>query len=110
MFSFYRDSAHRIHPLAGQGVNLGFGDCEVLSEIINQAYSEGADIGSMLYLKDYESRRQLKNLPVMLTMDFLNRLYRNDFSILVAARSLGLNFTNYSAFMKKFIMQQASIH
>lgn len=104
------DAGHRLHPLAGQGVNLGFADCETLFRTLLRAVDEGADLGSPMYLKDYESKRQVKNLPVMLTMDFLNRLYRTELMPVVLARSLGLNFTNHVPLIKNFIIGQASKH
>ncbi|KAH1000717.1 hypothetical protein HUJ04_013012, partial [Dendroctonus ponderosae] len=66
------DAAHRIHPLAGQGVNLG----------------------NMDYLKGYESERQKHNVPTMLAVEALHRLYNTKFTPIVLLRSLGLQTTH----------------
>ena len=112
-FNHYRDSAHRIHPMAGQGVNMGFGDVDCLVEILERAVRDGADFsesiffilmdenfircgcsGSLTYLVDYERQRQLQSLARLLSIDSLNRLYSTNFSPIVALRSVGLSFVN----------------
>ncbi|CAH1792581.1 unnamed protein product [Owenia fusiformis] len=101
------DAAHRIHPLAGQGVNLGFGDVACLKNILTQAVKDGAGLGSILHLSDYERQRQRQIIPVMATVDGLNRLYRNKMSPLVLLRSLGLQTTNALNPLKDLIMSKA---
>ncbi|XP_052770148.1 ubiquinone biosynthesis monooxygenase COQ6, mitochondrial-like [Mya arenaria] len=102
------DAAHRFHPLAGQGVNLGFGDVTKLSEVITRAASEGSDLGSLTYLKEYETSRQRKVIPVMATVDGLQRLYSTDMTPVVMLRSLGLQATNAIKPLKDLIMKRAS--
>ncbi|XP_064621230.1 ubiquinone biosynthesis monooxygenase COQ6, mitochondrial-like isoform X2 [Lineus longissimus] len=101
------DAAHRIHPLAGQGVNLGFGDAECLAEQISHAIYDGADIGALHYLQQYETIRQRHVIPVMATIDGLKRLYGTAFSPVVLLRSLGLQTTDSFPFIKDKIMELA---
>lgn len=102
------DAAHRLHPLAGQGVNLGFGDVSCLSQVLNEAVQSGSDVGSLYYLSKYETERQRAVLPVIMTIHGLHHLYNTDFSPVVLLRSLGLQSTNALQFVKNKIIQQAS--
>ncbi|XP_069118541.1 ubiquinone biosynthesis monooxygenase COQ6, mitochondrial-like [Argopecten irradians] len=102
------DAAHRIHPLAGQGVNLGFGDVACLRDLLAEAVSNGSDVGSLLHLTQYETSRQRAVLPVLATIDALQRLYSTDFTPVVLLRSLGLQATNSMGFVKDYIMRGAS--
>lgn len=102
------DAAHRLHPLAGQGVNLGFGDVSCLSQVLNEAVQSGSDVGSLYYLSKYETERQRAVLPVVMTIHGLHHLYNTDFSPVVLLRSLGLQSTNALQFVKNKIIQQAS--
>ena len=97
---YFRDAAHRIHPLAGQGVNLGFGDVISLRDTLTQSSQEGADPGSLFYLTKYETERQRAVLPVVATVDSLHRLYSTEFTPFVVLRSLGLQATNAMGFLK----------
>ncbi|KRX91014.1 Ubiquinone biosynthesis monooxygenase COQ6 [Trichinella pseudospiralis] len=100
------DSAHRIHPLAGQGVNLGYADVEELANVIESAMMAGCDIGSMLHLREYETRRQREVIPIAFGCDALNKLYKYKFSPIVLARSLGVNFIEKSPFLKVRLHQK----
>ncbi|CAF3615897.1 unnamed protein product [Rotaria sordida] len=102
------DSAHRIHPMAGQGVNMGFCDVLCLFNILEQAVRDGADFSSLIYLVDYERQRQLQCLTRLLSIDSLNRLYSTNFSPVVALRSIGLSFVNEFSPLKKFFEKQAA--
>lgn len=110
----YRDAAHRLHPLAGQGVNLGFGDVSCLSQVLNEAVQSGSDVGSLYYLSKYETERQRAVLPVVMTIHGLHHLYNTDFSPVVLLRSLGLQSTNALQFVKvgstSFILFYLYIH
>ena len=101
------DAAHRIHPMAGQGVNLGFGDVESLANKISQAVTNGMDIGSINPLLEYETERQRAVLPVMCLTDGLNRLYSASWTPIVLARCLGLQATNALGPLKDRLMKQA---
>ncbi|KAI8784546.1 ubiquinone biosynthesis monooxygenase COQ6 mitochondrial [Biomphalaria glabrata] len=103
------DAGHRLHPLAGQGVNLGFGDVECLNEILTKAVQNGADLGSLTHLLEFETQRQRHNVPVMATIDGLQRLYSTDFTPLVLIRALGLHAVHSLPVLKKFIISRASV-
>lgn len=101
------DAAHRVHPLAGQGVNLGFGDVLQLTEILAEAVYNGSSLDNLQYLLKYEQERLKVNVPIMVGVHALQRLYCNDFPPLVLARSLGLKVTNMAPPLKKFFMEKA---
>ncbi|CAF5049263.1 unnamed protein product, partial [Rotaria magnacalcarata] len=96
------------HPMAGQGVNMGFGDIVCLMNILEQAVRDGADFSSLTYLVDYERQRQLQCVARLLSIDSLNRLYSTKFSPIVALRSVGLSFVNEFSPLKKFFAKQAA--
>lgn len=101
------DAAHRVHPLAGQGVNLGFGDVLELTEVLADAVYSGSSLDNLQYLLKYEQERLKANVPIMIGVHALQRLYCNDFPPLVLARSLGLKITNFAPPLKKFFMEKA---
>eukprot|EP01135_Chromosphaera_perkinsii_P001280 Nk52_evm7s164 gene=Nk52_evmTU7s164 len=102
------DAAHRIHPLAGQGVNLGLGDARVLAENILRGIRLGQDPGSISILQDYESARKKAVIPVMASCDLLKRLFSNTIGPLAFARNFGLQATNALGPLKKQIIALAS--
>lgn len=101
------DAAHRVHPMAGQGVNLGFADVECLVNELGQAVSNGQDIGALNHLLRFETQRQRAVVPVMALTDGLVRLYSTDWTPFVLARTLGLQATNAVEPLKNRLMQQA---
>ncbi|XP_047536938.1 ubiquinone biosynthesis monooxygenase COQ6, mitochondrial [Vanessa atalanta] len=102
------DAAHRVHPLAGQGVNLGFGDVKDLISFLSDSIYTGLDITHPNWMEKYESERQRHNVPTQLAVDALSRLYGADLPPLVLARSLGLQLTNALHPIKKIIMSHAA--
>ena len=72
------DAAHAIHPLAGQGLNLGLKDAAALAEVLAEAMRLGEDIGSAVVLERYARWRRLDNIAVSLACDGFNRLFSND--------------------------------
>lgn len=101
------DAAHRVHPMAGQGVNLGYGDVVKLTEILADATYNGSNLNDIQYLLRYEQERLKANLPIMLGVHALQRIYCNDFTPLVLARSLGVKFTNSVPPIKRLFMEKA---
>jgi len=102
------DAAHRVHPLAGQGVNLGFGDVDTLSTILDRSLREGLSLGNTSWLLDYETERQRHNVPTMLAIDSLHRLYSSTFTPIVLARTLGLQVTDALTPLKKMLVNHAA--
>ncbi|KAI8514943.1 putative ubiquinone biosynthesis monooxygenase [Branchiostoma belcheri] len=102
------DAAHRVHPMAGQGVNLGFGDVSCLRQVVSEAEATGEDIGSVDRLLEFETKRQQAVIPMMAAIEGLHRLYSSDNPALVLLRSVGLQFTNAIKPLKNEIMGFAS--
>jgi len=88
------DSAHRIHPLAGQGVNLGFGDVQCLLDQLVGAVYRGEDIGSLFHLREYESLRRRRVVPMTALTDLINRIYSNTLPPFVLLRSAACKTAN----------------
>ncbi|XP_022116240.2 ubiquinone biosynthesis monooxygenase COQ6, mitochondrial [Pieris rapae] len=102
------DAAHRVHPLAGQGVNLGFGDIKDLTELLSDALYSGLDITHSDWMQKYETARQRHNVPTQLCVDALYRLYSYNIPPFVLARSIGLQITNALHPVKKLLMSHAT--
>ena len=101
------DAAHTIHPLAGQGVNLGLLDIATLAEEIISAIEKRRDIGSQTLLRRYERRRKGENLLMMNSMDGFHALFSNDNKGLSLIRNFGLNITNKITPVKSKLMEHA---
>jgi 2-octaprenyl-6-methoxyphenol hydroxylase len=99
------DAAHRCHPVAGQGLNLGIRDAAALAEVIMEAQRRGEDIGSLAVLKRYECWRQPENLAILGFTDFLDRFFSNNWWILVQVRRLGLWLLRHSPPLKIFALK-----
>lgn len=101
------DAAHRIHPLAGQGVNLGFSDVRYLVECLAAGAYAGFKLGDKQHLIKYERKCLKKNVPIMLGVHGLHTLYSTDFSPVVLFRSLGLQLTQNLPPIKNLFMRGA---
>lgn len=102
------DAAHVIHPLAGQGLNLGLGDVASLSQAIEYAVQHGMDIGDLLSLERYASERYVVNAKVGGVCDVLHKLFNVPGQGPVTwARSFGLDLVDKVPFVKAFLMKQA---
>lgn len=102
------DAAHGIHPIAGQGLNLGFKDAAALAETIIEADRLGQDFGTIDVLERYQMWRRFDTVQMGVVTDVLNRLFSNDNSFLRAARSFGLGVVDRMPVMKKYFINQAS--
>ena len=107
-FALVGDAAHGIHPIAGQGLNLGFKDAAALAETIVDAARIGRDIGALDVLRGYERWRRADTVLMGATTDVLNRLFSNDSRLLRAARTLGLGIVDRLPPAKKFFVDQAA--
>ena len=101
------DSAHGIHPLAGQGLNLGLKDCAALAECIADGVSVGLDPGDVSVLERYQRWRRFDNVSMALGMEFFDKLFSNDIAPLRAVRSLGLAAVNAAGPARRFFMNYA---
>jgi 2-octaprenyl-6-methoxyphenol hydroxylase len=101
------EAAHVIHPIAGQGLNLGIRDVAVLAELIVDARRLGLDIGSPDLLARYERWRRVDTLTLAAVTDALNRLFSNDIAPVKLARDVGLSIVNRLPPLKRFLMRHA---
>ena len=101
------DAAHTIHPIAGQGLNIGIQDAAVLAEIIADAVRLGLDPGSVNVLESYEQRRRFDNTMMLAATDGLNRLFSNDITPIRIVRDIGLAMVNKTPPLKRLLMRQA---
>ena len=101
------DAAHVIHPLAGQGVNLGLLDAAALAEVILDAVAAGHDLGSLKVLRRYERWRKGDNLLMMGVMDGFKRLFGATPPPVRLLRNLGLNLTDAAGPLKHRIARRA---
>ncbi|XP_044361830.1 ubiquinone biosynthesis monooxygenase COQ6, mitochondrial-like [Triticum aestivum] len=81
------DAAHTVHPLAGQGVNLGFGDAAALAKVISEGVSIGANIGDLSLLSWYENDRKTANVAMAAVLDGFQKMYSVDFGPLNVLRA-----------------------
>lgn len=102
------DAAHGIHPIAGQGLNLGFKDAAALAEIIVEADRMGEDIGALDVLERYEQWRRFDTVRMGITSDVLNRLFSNDIGPIRAIRDFGLGLVDRVPSLKDYFIRQAS--
>ncbi len=102
------DAAHGVHPIAGQGLNLGLRDVGALAEVLIEAARRGEDIGASDVLERYQRWRRFDSTALALGMDSVNRLFSNDNPILRAGRDLGLGLVNAVPSLRRGFMRQAA--
>ena len=101
------DAAHTVHPLAGQGMNLGLLDAAVLAEEILRALARDEDPGDLRVLRRYERRRKGENLKMLLALDGLHRLFRLSAPVMPRLRSLGLSAVDSAPLLKGLFLNEA---
>ncbi|HHG90992.1 MAG TPA: 2-octaprenyl-6-methoxyphenyl hydroxylase [Devosia sp.] len=102
------DAAHAIHPITGQGLNLGLKDVAALSEVIVEAVRLGQDHGDVNVLRGYERWRRLDVALMAMVTDSLNRLFSNEVLALRIARDFGLGLVDRMPDVKKFLIRHAA--
>ena len=107
-FVLIGDSAHKIHPIAGQGLNLGIRDVAALSEILILARRLGEDIGSKYVLDRYARWRNIDVLTITFFTDSINKIFSNDNFLLQFTRGLGFRILDNSDTIKKYLIKEAS--
>ncbi|HLS99044.1 MAG: UbiH/UbiF/VisC/COQ6 family ubiquinone biosynthesis hydroxylase [Porticoccaceae bacterium] len=101
------DAAHTIHPLAGQGVNLGFADAAALVEELGRALERGLPVGHLSALERYQRRRKPANLAMMAAMEGFKRLFDETPPLVRLVRNNGMNLLNRLAPVKNQLIRQA---
>ena len=101
------DAAHVIHPIAGQGLNLGMRDIALLAELLIDRRRTGLDLGDPLLLARYERGRRVDNVSFSAATDVLDRLFSNDVPPIRMARRAGLDVVNHVPPLRRFFMRRA---
>ncbi|WP_249549037.1 FAD-dependent monooxygenase [Anaplasma phagocytophilum] len=101
------DAAHAIHPVAGQGLNLGIRDVGILVEIIEEYHKLGSDIGQKFILQEIDNRRLLDNVSMSLVTTGINSIFSSDSTILKVARRATMSLVEMSPTLKKILMSHA---
>jgi 2-octaprenyl-6-methoxyphenol hydroxylase len=101
------DSGHAIHPIAGQGLNMGLKDCAALAEVIVEAARLGEDLGAASVLARYERWRRLDNIAVAAATDAFNRLFTNDNPLVRAVRDIGMSLVGRIGPARRLFMTEA---
>ena len=101
------DAAHGVHPIAGQGLNLGLKGAAALAEVLVDALRVGEDIGSEVVLERYAAWRRFDTVTLSAGMDLFVRLFSNDHPLLRLARGVGMAAVNRIGPARTFFMQEA---
>ncbi len=101
------DAAHGIHPIAGQGLNLGIRDAAALAEVVVDARRLGLDFGMSTVLEDYQRWRRFDNVALAAATDVINRVFSNSLSPLRLVRGLGLAAVNRFGPARRLFMREA---
>lgn len=101
------DAAHGIHPIAGQGLNLGFRDIIALSDILITAHSKGEDLGAPALLARYQARCRPANMLMLAATDTLDRLFSNNNPVIRLARDIGIAGVHRLPALRKAFVRHA---
>jgi 2-octaprenyl-6-methoxyphenol hydroxylase len=102
------DAAHVIHPIAGQGLNMGLKDVAALAEVIADAARVGLDPGSLGTLERYQRWRRFDTMSMGFATDVLNRLFSNHSDLLRLVRDVGLGLVDRTPALKQFFIREAA--
>ncbi len=102
------DAAHRLHPIAGQGLNAGLKDVAALAEVLTLAHRRGEDIGRCNVLDRYQQWRRFDTASLALATDAVNRVFSNDNSLLRLGRDLGLGVVNALPGLRRGLIREAT--
>ncbi len=104
------DAAHTIHPLAGQGANLGFGDVKALVDVLSKAHRRGEFLGASRVLRRYQRARMLDNIAMAAGMEGFKRLFGTQQPLLVQLRNQGMaHFHNNTSLKEKLVARAAGL-
>ncbi len=106
-YALIGDAAHTMHPVAGQGVNLGWRDADVLADGIIKTHALGLDIGAQTHLQAYNNNRQKDQKSFLYTTHSLIKLFSIESTTLQMLRSYGLGLVNRIPPLKRFLMKKA---
>lgn len=101
------DAAHAVHPLAGQGANLGFRDAAILARVIDEAVCNNEFPGDRPVLRRYERARKGENVTMLHFMTGLNRLFTTDSALVSELRAIGMRLFNHSGPIREFVVKVA---
>jgi len=102
------NAAHTLHPVAGQGLNLGLRDVAVLADVLSRTFKAGRDVGSVVVLEEYRQRRMGDNLAVASFTEGLNAIFSNDFLPAKLARGAGLLGMQYLTPVRDWLMRRTT--
>lgn len=102
------DAAHTIHPLAGQGANLGFSDVSALVPILVKAHQRGEALGSLKILRRYQRARMLDNIAMSASMEAFKRTFSTQQPMVVQLRNMGMNLCHRSVSVKRQLVAHAA--
>lgn len=101
------DAAHTIHPLAGQGVNIGFKDVIALSKVVSEAFAKGRLIGHISTLDKYQRERKLDNTKMIALMKAFKEVFGSENDYIKKARRAGFEFVDKYSIVKSLVVKQA---
>ena len=101
------DAAHAVHPLAGQGLNLGLLDAAVLADVLIDAWKANFDLGDLSLLRQYERKRKGNNVQMMTVLDSLLAVFQSTNPVLQQARRFGMGLLNQVRPLKNTLIEQA---